>query len=76
MLHTQVDGRNAVARHALHMNSQGMLAIGAALLGAASVLAVDVDADALDVAAANLERFDNQLPVRLCAQGFVRMLHE
>jgi predicted RNA methylase len=39
-----------------------MLAIGAAILGATHVLAVDCDEGALEVAAENCEAFDN-LPV-------------
>lgn len=41
---------------------QGMLAIGAAMLGATHVLAVDCDEDALEVAADNCGAFDG-LPV-------------
>jgi predicted RNA methylase len=40
-----------------------MLAVGAALLGAAHVLAVDVDDDALDIALANRDQFEDALPV-------------
>lgn len=43
---------------------QGMLAIGAALLGSPAVLGVDVDADALEVAQHNCEGFEDPLPVR------------
>ena len=36
----------------------GMLGIGCALMGAASVLGIDADADALAIAAENCERAD------------------
>lgn len=42
---------------------QGMLAIGAALLGSQAVLGVDIDADALEVAQRNCEQFEDPLPV-------------
>ena len=41
-----------------------MLAIGAAALGCVHVLGVDVDADALQVAARNLAAIGEDLPVR------------
>jgi predicted RNA methylase len=42
---------------------QGMLAIGAALLGSPCVIGLDVDADALEVAQDNCEQFEDPLPV-------------
>lgn len=42
-----------------------MLAIGAACLGAAAVIGVDVDADALEVARQNIDEFDDPLPIDL-----------
>lgn len=44
---------------------QGMLAIGAALLGSPAVLGIDIDADALEVAQQNCEQFEDPLPVRV-----------
>lgn len=41
---------------------QGMLSIGAALLGSAHCLALDIDPDALDTAQANVDLFED-LPV-------------
>ncbi|WIA20895.1 hypothetical protein OEZ85_005240 [Tetradesmus obliquus] len=41
----------------------GMLAIGAALLGSPCVVALDVDADALQVAQDNCEQFEDPLPI-------------
>ena len=38
---------------------QGMLAIGAALLGAPHVIGVDIDADALELACSNTEEFED-----------------
>lgn len=46
---------------------QGMLAIGAALLGSPAVLGVDVDMDALEVAQQNCEQYEEPLPVRVFA---------
>jgi predicted RNA methylase len=46
---------------------QGMLAIGAALLGSQAVLGVDIDADALEVAQRNCDQFEEPLPVRAAA---------
>jgi predicted RNA methylase len=43
--------------------AQAMLAVGAALLGSPAVLGIDVDPDALEVAQANCEQFED-LPVR------------
>lgn len=43
--------------------AQGMLAIGAALLGSPCVLGADIDADALDVAQRNCDAFEEPLPV-------------
>jgi hypothetical protein len=48
----------------LMMLLQGMLAIGAALLGSPCVLGLDVDPDALEVAQDNCEQFEDPLPVR------------
>jgi ribosomal protein L11 methylase PrmA len=42
---------------------QGMLAIGAALLGSPYVIGLDVDPDALEVAQDNCEQFEDPLPV-------------
>jgi methylase of polypeptide subunit release factors len=47
---------------------QGMLAIGAALLGSPAVLGVDVDADALEVAQSNCVQYEDPLPVS-CGSG-------
>lgn len=41
---------------------QGMLGIGAAVLGASHVLGIDLDPDALEVAQSNCDDFDD-LPV-------------
>ena len=38
---------------------QGMLAIGAALLGSPHVIGVDIDARALDTAGANVDAFED-----------------
>jgi predicted RNA methylase len=48
---------------------QGMLAIGAALLGSPCVIGLDLDPDALQVAQDNCEQFEDPLPVSdlLCA---------
>jgi hypothetical protein len=43
---------------------QGMLAIGAALLGSGQVIGVDVDPDALALAQENCGDFEDPLPVR------------
>ena len=43
---------------------QGMLGIGAALLGSTYCLALDIDAEALDAAQANVSAFED-LPVSL-----------
>lgn len=43
--------------------TQGMLAIGAALLGSSCVIGVEFDEDALDVALSNCEQFEDPLPV-------------
>ncbi len=49
---------------------QGMLAIGAAVLGCPHVLGIDIDLDALAVAARNLEDVGGgELPVRCCIPG-------
>jgi hypothetical protein len=42
---------------------QAMLSVGAALLGSPAVLGVDVDPDALEVAASNCDQFEGHLPV-------------
>lgn len=42
-----------------------MLSIGAAILGAAHVIGVDVDADALEVARENIDEFEDHLPIDL-----------
>ena len=44
-----------------------MLSIGAALLGSPYVLGLDVDSEALEVAAENCEQFEEPLPVRRCS---------
>ena len=46
------------------VGAQGMLSIGAAALGCPHVLGVDVDPDALDLAASNLAEAGDDLPVR------------
>ncbi len=46
------------------LGPQGMLSIGAAALGCPHVLGVDVDPDALDLAASNLAEAGDDLPVR------------
>jgi len=43
----------------------GMLAIGAAALGACHVLGVDIDTDALEAAQSNCDGFDEPLPIDL-----------
>lgn len=50
-------------QHYLCKLRQGMLAIGAALLGSPCVVGLDVDADALQVAHDNCEQFEDPLPV-------------
>lgn len=40
-----------------------MLSIGAAMLGACHVVGIDVDADALEVAQANVGEYEDPLPV-------------
>ena len=40
-----------------------MLSIGAAMLGARHVVGIDVDADALDTAQANVAEYEEDLPV-------------
>jgi predicted RNA methylase len=50
---------------------QGMLAIGAALLGSPAVLGIEIDADALGVAQQNCEQFEDPLPVRVILVGMV-----
>lgn len=53
-----------------HSTRQGMLAIGAAALGCPHVLGIDIDLDALAVAARNLEDVGGgELPVRCCIPG-------
>lgn len=42
-----------------------MLSIGAAILGACHVVGVDIDADALENAQANIEEFEDPLPIDL-----------
>ena len=42
-----------------------MLAIGAAILGACHVVGVDIDDDALEIARANIDEFDDPLPIDL-----------
>ena len=44
---------------------QGMLSIGAAMLGSLHVIAIDVDEDALHTAQSNCEQFEG-LQVTLC----------
>ncbi len=48
---------------------QAMLSIGAAMLGACHVLGIDVDADALEVAQANVAEYEDELPVRVDGVG-------
>jgi len=43
----------------------GMLSIGAAILGATWVLGIDIDPDALEIARANVDGFDDPLPIDL-----------
>lgn len=43
----------------------GMLSIGAAILGAQHVIGIDVDIDALDIAVANVQEFEEALPIDL-----------
>lgn len=40
-------------------SGQGMLGIGAALLGSSHVIGVDIDSDALETAQGNLESFED-----------------
>lgn len=48
------------------MSRQGMLAIGAALLGSSHVIGLDIDSDALEVAQSNVEGFEDvQASIRL-----------
>ena len=44
---------------------QGMLSIGAAIMGASTVTGVDIDEDALCVAQRNMTQFEDDLPVSL-----------
>ena len=44
---------------------QGMLSIGAAMLGSLHVIAIDIDEDALHTAQSNCEQFE-RLQVTLC----------
>ncbi len=46
---------------------QGMLSIGAALLGAAHVVGVDIDADAIETAQNNCVDFDE--PLKVCCRA-------
>ena len=48
---------------------QGMLSVGAALLGASHVLGLDLDPEALEVAQENCQDFDGPLPVRHDGSG-------
>ena len=48
----------------MHACPQGMLSIGAALLGSSYVLGVDVDLDAVQLAVDNCDQFEDPLPVR------------
>jgi predicted RNA methylase len=52
---------------------QGMLGIGAALLGACHVIGVDIDDGALEVAASNIDQFEDlavRHPLRLAKAKF------
>jgi hypothetical protein len=53
----------------LHRPLQAMLGIGAAMLGACHVVGIDVDADALEVAQANVAEYEDDLPVCSPAAG-------
>jgi Ribosomal protein L11 methyltransferase (PrmA) len=55
-----------LSAHIYYWGEQAMLAIGAAILGASHVLAVDCDEGALDTAAENCQEFDS-LPVSTAA---------
>lgn len=49
-------------KHALYIQAyalQGMLSIGAAMLGSSHVVGMDVDADALQIAQSNVEEFED-----------------
>lgn len=48
----------------VHVFTQGMLSIGAAILGSPHVLGLDIDPEALDVAQSNCEEWEDPLPVR------------
>ena len=63
-LHHVGSAHGAARTHSRHTAPQGMLAIGAALLGSSHVLGVDIDLDALELAQQNCDDFDDPLPVR------------
>jgi len=60
MIHTMASTFGDVEdRHILDLGcGSGVLAIGCVMLGAGSVLGVDIDSDALDICQQNLEEFD------------------
>lgn len=47
----------------MHCMTQGMLGVGAALLGSPAVVGIDIDPDALEVAQSNCQQFSDDLPV-------------